>query len=292
MAVSMTGFGRGEAIRNGYKATVEIRAVNHRFLEVVARLPRTYLSLEDRVRKAVQEQVQRGRLEVYINTVETEAKKRLVKVDKDLALSYDKSLRDLALTLNVPYAADVYRLAALPEVLVIEEGAVDFEGIWEAWEKALALALNDFTAMRRLEGRKLSLDLAERLQAVAREVSGIAERSEGLILEYQTKLRERIQVLLGETVPDEARLANEVAYFADRASITEEWVRLNSHIQQSLAALQGVEPSGRKLDFLVQEMNREINTIGSKANDLSVSQAVIRVKSELEKIREQIQNLE
>ncbi|MDI6813757.1 MAG: YicC/YloC family endoribonuclease [Desulfitobacteriaceae bacterium] len=292
MAVSMTGFGRGEVSKNGYKATVEIKAVNHRFLEVVARLPRTYVSLEDRVRKAVQEKVQRGRLEVYINTVETEEKKRLVKVDKDLALSYDKSLRDLALTLNAPYATDVYRLATLPEVLVIEEGAVDFEGIWEAWEKALTEALNDFTAMRRLEGQKLSLDLAERLQAVAREVSGIAERSEGLVPEYQMKLKERIQVLLGETVLDEARLANEVAYFADRASITEEWVRLNSHIQQSLAALQGAEPSGRKLDFLVQEMNREINTIGSKANDLNVSQAVIRVKSELEKIREQIQNLE
>lgn len=292
MAASMTGFGRGEASLNGYKATVEIKSVNHRFLEVVARLPRAYTSLEDRVRKVVQERVQRGRLEVHINTVETEEKKRLVKLDKDLALTYDKTLRDLAAGLNAPYDTDVFRLATLPEVLVVEETEVDLESVWAAWEQALATALNEFTAMRQLEGQKLCLDLEKRLQGIIQEVGGIAERSEGLVPEYQAKLKERIQLLLGETVLDEARLANEVAYFADRASITEELVRLNSHIQQSLATLHAAEPAGRKLDFLVQEMNREINTIGSKANDLAISQAVIRVKSELEKIREQIQNLE
>lgn len=292
MAVSMTGFGRGEAAGRGYQVTVELKAVNHRFLEVVARLPRTYGGLEDRVRKMIQEKIQRGRIEIHINPVETEEKKRLVKVDKDLALSYDKTLKDLALALETSYETDIYRLAALPEVLKVEEAEVDLEAVWEVWQAALGGALERFETMRRSEGDKLAQDLEKRLKGIGEVVAGIEGRSETLLSEYQQKLSERVQLLLGETVLDEARLANEVAFFADRVSITEELVRLHSHLHQSAKALQAGEPCGRKLDFLVQEMNREINTIGSKANDLTVTQAVIQVKSELEKIREQVQNIE
>ncbi|MHB1651119.1 MAG: YicC/YloC family endoribonuclease [Desulfitobacteriaceae bacterium] len=292
MAVSMTGFGRGEASGHGYQVTVELKAVNHRFLEVVTRLPRPYSGFEDRVRKIIQAGIQRGRIEVFINTVETEEKKRLVKVDKDIVLSYDKSLKELALALQAPYQTDIYRLAGLPEVLKAEEAEVDLDFLWEIWEMALTEAINRFGEMRRQEGEKLTRDLKERLDLLRQELAGIAERSETVVTDYQEKLRERIKILLGETVLDESRLANEVTFFADRASITEELVRFHSHIDQSSLTLGSSEPSGRKLDFLVQEMNREVNTIGSKANELHITQAVIRVKSELEKIREQIQNLE
>lgn len=292
MVKSMTGFGRGEAEGRGYHFTVEIKAVNHRFLEVVVRLPRNYGQFEERIRKMVQEKLQRGRIEVYLNVVETEEKKRLVKVDKDLALSYDKTLKELALALETRYEPDIYRLAGLPEVLTIEEPEMDPDDLWKVCAEALAEGLEMFGSMRRVEGQKLAEDVLYRLDLLTEAVGQIAKRTDNVVIEYRERLKERIQVLLGETVVDEARLANEVAYFADRASITEELVRLESHVHQSRLALASGEPVGRKLDFLIQEMNREINTIGSKANDLIVSQTVVTVKSELEKIREQIQNIE
>lgn len=292
MANSMTGFGRGEASGDGYHFTVELKSVNHRFLEVVVRLPKIYGIFEDRIRKTIQQNVRRGRIEVYLNITETEEKKRLVKVDKDLALSYDKTLKELAAVLDTVYQPDVFRLASLPEVLVIEEPEIDLESIWEVCSQALALALDGFTAMRRTEGGKLSEDILSRLDLLAAEITKIAARSDQVVIDYQNRLQERIQVLIGEAVVDEARMANEVAIFAERASITEELVRLDSHLMQCRLAFNNDEALGRKLDFMIQEMNREINTIGSKANDLAISQTVVILKSELEKVREQIQNIE
>ena len=293
MANSMTGFGRGEASGNGYQFTVELKGVNHRFLEISIRLPRNYLGLEEQVRKTIQEKIQRGRLEVYVNVKETEEKKRLVKVDKDLALSYDKTLKELALALDTPYETDIYRLASLPEVLNIEEPETDAELLWETMSKALTEALDRFIEMRQAEGQKLTEDLLRRLHIISEETVKIAGFADSVVTDYQTRLKERIQVLLGDSVVlDEARLANEVAFFADRVSIAEELVRLQSHIAQSKFALASTEPVGRKLDFLVQEMNREVNTIGSKANNLSIAQSVVFIKSELEKVREQVQNIE
>jgi uncharacterized protein (TIGR00255 family) len=288
----MTGFGRGEASGNGYHFTVEMKSVNHRFLEVVVRLPKTYGVFEDRIRKIIQQNVKRGRIEVYLNLTETQEKKRLVKVDNDLALSYDKTLKELAAALETVYQPDVYRLASLPEVLVIQEPEIDLESIWEVCAQALTLALDGFIIMRRLEGEKLSGDITGRLNLLSGEIEKIAARSDQVVLDYQKRLQERIQVLLGEAVVDEARIANEVAVFAERSSITEELVRLDSHLTQCRSALNNEEALGRKLDFIIQEMNREINTIGSKANDLLISQIVVILKSELEKIREQIQNIE
>jgi uncharacterized protein (TIGR00255 family) len=293
MGNSMTGFGRGEASGYGYHFTIELKAVNHRFFEVAVRMPRNLNMLEERIRKVLQEKIQRGRLDVYVNIKETEEKKRLVKVDKDLALSYDKTLKELAFSLEAPYETDIYRLAALPEVLSVEDPETDFELLWEPLRQALNEALNGFVQMRQVEGRKLAEDLLRRLHTIREQKDEIAGYSSTVVLEYQTRLRERIQVLLGESVLlDEAKLANEVAFFADRASITEELVRLQSHFDQCQEALRSTEAVGRKLDFLVQEMNREINTIGSKANNLNIAQLVVQMKSELEKIREQVQNLE
>jgi len=293
MANSMTGFGRGEASGYGYQFTIELKAVNHRFFETSVRMPRHLNSLEDRIRKILQSKINRGRIDVFVNVKETEEKKRLVKVDKDLALSYDKTLKELALALNTPYETDIYRLAALPEVFSVEDTDIDLELIWEPLGRAVTEALDGFVAMRKVEGEGLAEDLLSRLHTIMLAKEKIAGYSDTIVIDYQTRLQERIEVLLGDKVIlDEARLANEVAFFADRVSITEELVRLQSHIDQCREALKSSEPVGRKLDFLVQEMNREINTIGSKANNLNITQHVVQMKSELEKIREQVQNLE
>lgn len=293
MANSMTGFGRGEAQGLGYQFSIEMKSVNHRFLEIMVRIPRNFNILEERLRKIIQERVQRGRIDVFVNIKETEEKKRMVKVDKDLALSYDKTLKELALALQTKYETDIYRLAGLPEVLTVEEPEMEPDVLWEIFQTALLEALEGFSKMRVIEGQKLTEDLLGRLHIIAGEMQKITERSDSVVLDYQTRLKERIQVLLGDpALLDESRLANEVAIFSDRSSIAEEIVRFDSHLNQCRNTLQGKEPVGRKLDFLVQEMNREINTIGSKANDLVITQTVVSVKSELEKIREQIQNLE
>ena len=292
MVNSMTGFGRGEASGSGYQVAIELKSVNHRFLEIVVRTPRSYTSFEERIRKILQEKYQRGRIEVYLNVVETEGRKRLAKVDIDLALSYDKTLKDLALALHTVYETDIYRLVSLPEVLSVEEPVMDLDSLWGVCAEALGKASEGFGQMRRTEGGKLTVDLLQRLDLVNEHLQTITERAPFVVTEYQERLEERLQTMLGEVEPDEARLANEIIYFADRASITEELVRFDSHLAQGREALGSGNPMGRKLDFLVQEMNREINTIGSKANDLRIGQQVVSVKSELEKIREQIQNLE
>lgn len=292
LANSMTGFGRGEASGDGYQFSIELKSVNHRFLEIIVRSPRNFTSFEERIRKTLQEQFQRGRIEVYVNVVETEGRKRLVKVDKDLALSYDKTLKDLALALHTAYETDIYRLVTLPEVLSVVDPEIDLDTLWRTCTESLLKAVDGFGQMRRNEGEKLTIDLLQRLDLITRCLQRIAERAPCVVTDYQERLQERLQTLLGEVEVDATRLANEVVYFADRASITEELVRFDSHLTQSREALLSSEPVGRKLDFLVQEMNREINTIGSKANDLRIGQQVVSVKSELEKVREQIQNLE
>lgn len=292
MANSMTGFGRGDAEGEGYRFSVELKSVNHRFLEIVVRAPRHLIGFEERIRRILQGKFRRGRIEVYVNMAETEGMKRIVKVDKDLALAYDKTLMELALELQVVYERDLYRLAALPEVLAVEDPELELDILWGSCAEALEIAAENLRQMRCKEGETLTADLLLRFDLIVNCLQGIAERAPCVVTDYQTRLQERLQSLLGEVELDETRLANEVAYFADRASITEELVRFDSHLAQGRDALQSAESVGRKLDFLVQEMNREINTIGSKANDLQIGQQVISVKSELEKVREQIQNLE
>lgn len=292
MIKSMTGFGRGEAGQDGYHLMVEMKAVNHRFLETVVKLPRSLNSFEEKVRKIIQAEVQRGRIEVFVNLMEGQAGKRIVKVDKDIALSYDKTLRELASALHSGYETDVYRLAGLPEVITVEDPEPDLEKMWAACHQALTQALKELIHMRRIEGQKLWEDLTARISLLEQAIKQIGARSGSVVSDYQSRLNERITALLGEVPVDETRLANEVAVFADRASITEEVVRFSSHLLQCRQAFKSDEPVGRRIDFLLQELNREINTIGSKANDLEITQVVVTVKSELEKIREQVQNIE
>jgi uncharacterized protein (TIGR00255 family) len=289
---SMTGFGRGEAKDLGYHFSVEMKSVNYRFQETIVKMPRTFLSFEDTIRKIIQEKVKRGRVEIYVNLKETEERKRMVKVDKDLTLKYDISLKELAQSLNTTYHTDIYRLVNLPEVLSIEEEEIEAEILWPVLENAIQLALAQLLDMRLQEGERLESDLRQRIVLMQQLAQAIADRAPKVVIEYQEKLREKLKDLLGNVEIDESRVAMEVALLADKASIDEEVVRLKSHLEEFAQTLSSSEPVGRKLDFLVQEMNREINTVGSKANDLEITKLVVEGKSELEKIREQIQNIE
>lgn len=289
---SMTGFGRGEASGDVGRVTVEVKAVNHRFSEVVFRMPRQFSGLEDRVRKLVLGKVSRGRFEVYV-AWEPSAEARAVKVDKDLALAYYNALRQLAGEIGSNQELSLDTLARLPEVLSLQEGELTDDEIWALLEPALEQAMAGLIAMREREGALLAADLAERIDRIEAFRSAAAARAPVVVEEYRQRLTRRLEELLPPTNPvDPQRLAQEVALFADRADITEEIQRLASHIDQFRQALRSDEAVGRKLDFLVQELGREINTIASKANDAALTAAVVAAKSELEKIREQVQNLE
>jgi len=292
MVKSMTGYGRGEASSLEQKITVEAKSVNHRFLEIVVRMPKQLSPLEERVKKVVQEKITRGRVDIFLTLEETGEKKRLVKVDKELGLAYYNALRELAGLCHLPESIDLVHISQMPGVLCVEDEEDDLEAVWPLLKTGVEQAIQGLVAMRAAEGEKLAHDLKKRRDTIYDYVVLIEERSPLVVQEYQEKLSQRVQELLGEIQIDENKLANEVAFFADKASIAEELVRLKSHLDQMTGMLAGEDAVGRKLDFLVQEMNREINTIGSKANDMTINRYVVEVKSELEKVREQVQNLE
>ncbi|MEL7568009.1 MAG: YicC/YloC family endoribonuclease, partial [Dehalobacterium sp.] len=240
----------------------------------------------------VQERINRGRVDLFLTLEETGDKKRLVKVDKALGLAYYNALRELAESCRIPEKVDLVDLSQMSGVLNLEDEEDDIEAIWPTVQDAVEKAVQGLVNMRIVEGQKLADDLKNRSCIISQYIVRIEERSPLVVQEYGEKLAQRIKELLGEVEVDESKLANEVAFFADRASITEELVRLKSHLNQMEDILESNDSIGRKLDFLVQEMNREINTIGSKANDLTINRYVVEVKSELEKVREQVQNLE
>lgn len=292
MLKSMTGFGRGNYLGKLKQVTVEIKATNHRFAEVQVKLPRQYTALEERIKREVLQQISRGHLEVFVKLEDAGQPVRELQVDKALALAYYKELKELAEAAGLPCEVRVIDLAVLPEVCQLKEPEENMELIWVELLPALQDALANLLEMRRLEGQKLKEDLVSRV-AVLRELRGkIAAKSPLVVRLYRERLATRLQELLEEGAVDETRLAMEVAIFADRANIDEELVRLESHFAQLEQNLQEENQVGRKIDFLLQEINREVNTIGSKANDLEITQTVVQLKSELEKIREQVQNIE
>ncbi len=292
MLKSMTGYGRGEASASGCKFTVELKSVNHRFCEVVVRLPRIINSLEERIRKMIQTGIKRGRVDVYISMEETEERALQVKVDKELAVAYYKSMEELQQILPVTGKIELRDLISMPNIFVVEEPEEDLEELWQAIEIALNNAVEQLIQMRVVEGARLAADIKKRVGIIADLNNLIKQRAPLVVEEYRERLTQRLAEWQVEGMLDENRMAAEVALFAERANITEEIVRLDSHLKQVEKCLQSDEAVGRKLDFLMQEMNREINTIGSKANDLVITNAVVDVKSELEKIREQVQNIE
>lgn len=288
----MTGFGRGEGVRERYRVTVEARAVNHRFLDAVVRLPKAAAPFEEKVRSMVAARLSRGRVELFVSIEEVGEHPRTVKVDMPLAQGYYAALRELQSGLKLPGEITLSMILDAPGVVTAEE-TTDPEALWAALEEATERALGEVVRMREAEGARLAADVKARLGAVEGRVEAIARRSPAVNEEYRKRLEERVREALGDLTLDEGRLLQEVALMADRTSIAEEIVRLRSHLVEAHTTLQGPDPAvGRKFDFLLQEMNREVNTIGSKGNDVEIAREVIAVKAELEKIREQIQNLE
>ncbi len=292
MANSMTGFGRAVCNRDGRELTVELKSVNHRFLDVSVRLPRSISFVEDAIRKALTQKLSRGHVDVFVNYINNRSDARTVKVDKHLLLAYIKACNEAAEASSLHCDITLSTALRYPDVLTIAEADEDQPLLMSMAVEAASLAAEELIKMRQDEGQRLCTDIKKRGETLKVLVANIRERAPLVVTDYQARLNERLKELLSDAPVDEARLATEVALFADRASITEELVRLASHLDQMGKMLSTEEATGRKLDFLVQELNREINTIGSKASDLEIANLVIEGKAEIEKIREQVQNIE
>ena len=292
MLRSMTGFGASDLATAAGRYTVEARSLNHRFLEIIVRLPRELGPLEDRIRALVQGRVLRGRVEVAIMRENYGKRLRTVRIDLDLAKAFASALNELKQALELPGSPDLAMLSALPDLIRIEEQKEDLEAAWTAIAEGLEVALSRLVAMREREGARLASDLGQRVRRLAERADEIERRAPLVVQEHAARLTRRIEELIGMPPVDEGRLAAEVAIFADRSDIAEETTRFRSHLAQMQQMLIGSGAAGRTLEFLVQELGREANTIGSKANDVEISRAVIAVKGDLESLREQIQNLE
>ena len=294
MIKSMTGFGRGEYSDGKRNVTVEIRTVNHRYADISVRMPKRYSFAEETVRGAVKEKIRRGKADVSVMIDNLTEGDITVRLSQEAARQYVENLRLLQEEHGLAGEIDIQTIASMPDVLRSVPDVEDEEEVAAAITKAVQLAVEANDAMRITEGEKLSEDLLMRGELIRGIVKKIEERAPLVAEEYAEKLRERIRELLdGAAEAPEDRILTEAAIFADKASITEELVRLDSHMEQLKQILtMAKEPVGKKLDFLVQEMNRETNTIGSKANDLTITSQVLEAKSEIEKIREQVQNIE
>ena len=292
MVLSMTGYGRAGALLHGRDIKVELRSVNARFLEYSDRLPRSCAFLQDKLKKLVAARVSRGKVELNLSIQAVTAADTVVTVNWPLAQGYRDALRDLAQRMELPDDLTAGMVARFPDVLAQTAAPANEDELWQDVQAVAQQALDAFVAMRAAEGEKLKADIENRLTAVESFVGQIEQQSAGRVQAYSEKLYARLQELLGDRNIDEGRLVTEAAIFADKTAIDEETVRLHSHVAQYREILTLDEPIGRKLDFLTQELNREANTIGSKCQDVAVTRLVVELKSEIEKIREQIQNIE
>ena len=292
MINSMTGFGRSVAESDQWKVTVELKSVNNRYLDVAVKMPKQYISLEENIKKTVASYLQRGRVDAFITLEEIGEKNQKLLVDKELALAYYNAIQEIKDITGLKDEISLNDVASYYGVLTVEKEESDLEALWLVLNRAICAALENLCEMRRIEGEKLAEDIHNRLEVVRGIKEDIEKRSPAVLKEYREKLLQRMKEILDDVAVDEEKLLNEVAFFADKADIAEEMVRLDSHLLQFQSNMQKDEPVGRKLDFILQEINREINTTGSKANDMSISHLVIEAKSELEKIREQVQNFE
>lgn len=292
MILSMTGFGRGTAVRNGREITVELRSVNSRYFEYSSRIPRTCSYLDSRLKKQINERVSRGKVELSLTIQNVDAADTVVTINLDLARSYKLALRELSEKLCINNDTSAAILTRFPDVLATRHADVDEEQLWADVSAVTAQALDRFIEMRAAEGAKMKADIESRLTFLEECVSKVEQLSAGRVENYTARLYEKLKVLLEDRNIDDARILTEAAIFGDKTAVDEETVRLRSHIEQYRSILLLNEPVGRKLDFLTQELNRETNTIGSKCQDLDITRVVVDMKAEIEKIREQIQNLE
>lgn len=292
MIRSMTGFGRGQDTVNGLSLAVEIKSVNHRYYEYSSRLPRAYGFLDDKLKNYLQQRISRGKVDVYVQIESLETAGSEVVLNAALAESYLTALKELSDRYGVRDDISVTNLSRYPDVLTVRQTALDEDAVWESVRTVTDMALTRFVAMREQEGARLRDDVLSRAATILQAVEAVEERSPQTVKEHMDKVVARMRELLDGAAVDEGRLLTEAAIYADKVAVAEETVRLRSHIDQLRQLLESGEPVGKKLDFLVQEMNRETNTIGSKGNDLQLTRIVVDIKAEIEKIREQIQNIE
>ena len=291
MIKSMTGYGRANVSKNEREYQIEIKSVNHRYLDISVKIPRQLSYLEEIIKKEISSKVKRGKIDVFVTFENNSAEGKEIKINTELAKAYIDELKKLAEKENILADIQVTDISKYPDVLNIQNSQDD-ETIKEEVIETIKIATDNLVQMREVEGTKISEDLIERLDKIQLKINEISKLSTGLIDEYVVKLEERIKEILKNQEIDKSRLAQEVVIYADKCSIEEEVTRLNSHISQFKMLLNSNEVIGKKLDFIVQEMNRETNTIGSKANKLEITNGVIDIKTEIENIREQVQNIE
>lgn len=292
MIKSMTGFGRCEAVTTEHKISVEMKAVNHRYLDLNIKMPKKFNYFEAGIRNLLKTYIQRGKVDIFINYEDYTEEKLCLKYNGSLAAEYMSYFAKMEEQFGIPNDVKVSVLARMPEVLTMEQVPEDEDQMWKQLSEAIEDAAKKFVESRVLEGEKLKADMLGKLDYMLELVDFIEERSPQIVAEYRAKLEDKVKELLENTTIDEGRVATEVTIFADKICVDEETVRLRSHIDSTKKELMAGGSVGRKLDFIAQEMNREANTILSKANDLEVSDKAIMLKTEIEKVREQIQNIE
>ena len=292
MVRSMTGYGRGEAVLHGRSIVVEVRSVNNRYLDCNIKMPRAYIFAEDAMKSRIQSSISRGKVDIFVTMDSTGADAVTVKVNHLVAAGYVKSLQELKDTYHLWGLPDLSLIAHFPDVLQTEKAPENVEEVAADICSVLDQALTDYAVMREREGERLSADILSRADAIEALITQVEDRSPKTVTEYRARLETKMREVLQSQQLDESRILTEAAIFADKVAVDEETVRLRSHLSQLRTMLKQGGPIGRKLDFLIQEFNREANTIGSKCNDLEISRHVIDIKAEIEKIREQVQNIE
>jgi uncharacterized protein (TIGR00255 family) len=289
---SMTGFGRYEDTIDGRDIIIEIKSVNHRYFEFSSRITRGYGFLDEKLKSYLQNRISRGKIDIYVSIETLEDTDAQVSINHSIAAGYVNALHELAQRYNLQDDISVSTVARNADIFTIHKAPEDEEVIWNAVRQVTDKALDTLLAMRETEGKRLKEDVLQRAELILKIVDQIEERSPRTVEEYREKLQQRLQEMLGDTKIDEQRILTEAAIFADKVAVAEETVRLRSHFEQLRNMLNSDEAVGRKLDFIVQEMNREANTIGSKCVDTQIAHMVVNIKAEIEKIREQIQNIE
>lgn len=289
---SMTGFGKGEAKGKSGAFTVEIRTVNHRYFDLSSKVPNGMAILEDRIKELLRKDIKRGKINLFLSHRSPEKDTGSITVDKDAVNKYYKILSEIKKRINIKEEVRISHILSFPDVIVREQKSFDMEAAWVTIKKAVIKAASDCNKMRAREGKALYEDLSLRVSRISGYVDSVSGLAPGVVVEYKRKLDSRIKDIANNQAIDGARLETELAIFAKQCDVSEEITRAKSHLEGMIKALNEGEEAGRKLDFILQELNREINTLGAKANDIKISRIVINIKSELEKMREQAQNVE
>ena len=289
---SMTGYGRAKIENDTREYIVEVKSVNHKYLDINIKLPKTLFCIEDKIRKVISNKISRGKIDVFVTYINYGIEGKTILINKDIAKMYIKEIEEIATENNIASGIRATEISKFPEVLNVIVDEEDEEKIWLELNKCIEKALDNFIEMRTTEGEKIKEDLKQRLDEIDENINEIFKNSTGLVEEYVVKLRKRIQEILNTDVVDETRLAQEIVIYSDKTSIEEEITRIKSHIIQFKELLNSEGAIGKKADFIIQEMNREINTIGSKSGKFEITQLVIKIKTQIEDIREQIQNIE